>query len=67
MTLQGPVVVEITGGGLRGTAGGPPGPTGPAGPTGPSGAPGTSASGNIDGGSATSVYGGVDPIEGGGS
>ena len=40
---------------------GPQGPTGPQGPQGEAGAP----YGNIDGGKANSVYGGISPLVGG--
>jgi hypothetical protein len=50
---------------------GPQGPTGPAGPAGVNGAQGPQgpagpASGDVDGGTPTSVYGGLDPTDGGG-
>lgn len=46
-----------------GGAPGPAGPMGPAGPTGPAGP----AFANLDGGTASSNYGGITPIDGGGA
>jgi len=43
---------------------GPTGPTGSSGPTGPTG-PTATTSGNLDGGTASSVYGGISSINGG--
>ena len=57
---------------VRTSAVGPTGPTGPAGldstaigATGPTGPAGPAGSGNVDGGTAYSVYGGITPIDGG--
>jgi hypothetical protein len=47
---------------LAGLITGPQGPTGPMGPTGPQGP----AVGNLDGGSPSSAYGGINPINCGG-
>jgi hypothetical protein len=54
------------GGGATGPTG-PIGPTGPAGPTGPTGATGPAATGSMDGGNATTVYGGALVIDGEGA
>lgn len=62
------LLAEIPGGTGGGTTG-PTGATGPSGPAGPTGATGPAGSGgdsNLDGGTPSSVYGGADPIDGGG-